>query len=61
VKRKSARKGKRKLRRTPPTAPDARDEGPRLISLEGIIHEPKPTSDYYVTLADKILKDPKGD
>jgi len=63
VKRKSANKKKRKVvvRRIPPTQPAARDEGPRLISLDAVTHEPKPTQDYYLTLADKLLKNPKVD
>ena len=49
------------VRRIPPTQPAARDEGPRLISLDGLSHETKPTQDYYLTLADKLLKNKKID
>jgi len=41
--------------------PAAKDEGPRLIPLDDtILHKDKPTSSYYVTLADKLLKRPKS-
>jgi len=39
--------------------PAAKDEGPRLIPLDdNILHKDKPTSSYYVTLADKRVAYP---
>jgi len=43
-----------KLRRIPPTAPSARDEGPRLIPLEDSSKEPS-RLEHYLELADTAL------
>ena len=49
-------KGKKagKIERLPPTAPAARDEGPRLIPLEDRISEPS-RLEHYLDLADTAL------
>lgn len=47
-------KGPAKLRRIPPTAPSARDEGPRLIPLEDPSKEPS-RLEHYLELADTAL------
>ena len=50
-------RGKRmlkKVRRVPPSAPDARDEGPRLIPLEDRVTEPS-RLEHYLDLADVAL------
>jgi len=44
----------RKVRRLPPTAAAARDEGPRLLPLEDRISEPS-RLDHYLDLADAAL------
>lgn len=44
----------KKVRRLPPTAPDARDEGPRLIPLEDRVSEPS-RLEHYLDLADIAL------
>jgi hypothetical protein len=43
-----------KIERLPPTAPSARDEGPRLIPLEDPISEPS-RLEHYLDLADAAL------
>lgn len=59
------RNGRRKVKRKaeprrgtlkpiPPSEPDARDEGPRLIPLEDRSKEPS-RLDHYLELADKAL------
>ncbi|MBV8477962.1 MAG: hypothetical protein JOZ36_14960 [Acidobacteria bacterium] len=45
---------KRRLERLPPSAPAARDEGPRLIPLEEKGKEPS-RLDHYLELADSAL------
>ena len=52
--RKSTKSRKRDLERLPPTAPAARDEGPRLIPLEEKSKEPS-RLDHYLELADSAL------
>jgi hypothetical protein len=49
-----------RIERLPPTAPAARDEGPRLIPLEDRISEPS-RLDHYLDLADAALGVPKED
>lgn len=44
----------RRVQRLPPTAPDARDEGPRLIPLEDRVSEPS-RLEHYLDLADVAL------
>jgi hypothetical protein len=46
--------GGSKLKRIPPTAPSARDEGPRLIPLEDSSKEPS-RLEHYLELADTAL------
>jgi hypothetical protein len=46
--------GTAKLRRLPPTAPSARDEGPRLIPLDEASKEPS-RLEHYLELADTAL------
>jgi len=46
--------GVAKLRRIPPSAPSARDEGPRLIPLEDSSKEPS-RLEHYLELADTAL------
>jgi len=50
-----------RLKRLPPTAPSARDEGPRLLPLGDRVVEPSKL-DHYLDLADAALglKDEKG-
>ena len=43
-----------RLERIPPTAPSARDEGPRLIPLGDSSKEPS-RLDHYLELADRAL------
>ncbi len=43
-----------KVKRLPPTAPAARDEGPRLIPLDDSSKEPS-RLDHYLELADTAL------
>lgn len=47
-------KKRAKIERLPPTAPGARDEGPRLIPLEDPISEPS-RLEHYLDLADAAL------
>jgi hypothetical protein len=51
---KSTKSRKRNLERLPPSAPAARDEGPRLIPLEEKAKEPS-RLDHYLELADSAL------
>jgi hypothetical protein len=44
----------RKLKPIPPTQPDARDEGPRLIPLDDRAKEPS-RLEHYLELADTAL------
>lgn len=44
----------RKVKRLPPTAPQARDEGPRLLPLGDRVSEPSKL-DHYLDLADAAL------
>jgi hypothetical protein len=44
----------RKVKRLPPTAPQARDEGPRLLPLGERVSEPSKL-DHYLDLADAAL------
>jgi len=44
----------RKLKRLPPTAPSARDEGPRLLPLGERVSEPSKL-EHYLDLADAAL------
>ncbi len=52
--RKAAKSRKPGLERLPPSAPAARDEGPRLIPLEEKTKEPS-RLDHYLELADSAL------
>ena len=54
----AAKKPKKKtVRRIPPTTPEARDEGPRLIPLDKKEDDsPAKTSEYYAQLAEKLLR-----
>jgi len=54
VKRKLPSKKIAKLKLIPPTAADARDEGPRLIPLEERSNEPS-RLEHYLELADTAL------
>jgi len=54
VKRKLPSKNNAKLKLIPPSAPDARDEGPRLIPLEERSNEPS-RLEHYLELADTAL------
>lgn len=54
VKRKRPSKKIAKLKLIPPTAADARDEGPRLIPLEERSNEPS-RLEHYLELADTAL------
>ena len=49
-----------KLQRLPPTAEDARDEGPRLIPLDDRSKEPS-RLEHYLELADKALGSKRGE
>jgi len=50
-----ARKSRtRKVKRLPPTAPSARDEGPRLLPLGERVSEPSKL-EHYLDLADAAL------
>jgi len=50
-------KKKKAVRRIPPTTPEARDEGPRLIPFaEKREDGPAKTSEYYAQLAEKLLR-----
>jgi hypothetical protein len=49
-----------KVKLIPPTHESARDEGPRLIPLSKILGNPE-TTDYYVGLADLLLKFERAD
>jgi len=50
-----AKKGQsRKVKRLPPTAPSARDEGPRLLPLGDRVSEPSKL-EHYLDLADAAL------
>jgi hypothetical protein len=49
-----ARKSPARVKRLPPTAPSARDEGPRLLPLEDRINEPS-RLEHYLDLADAAL------
>jgi hypothetical protein len=50
-------KKKKAVRRIPPTTPEARDEGPRLIPLDKKQDDsPAKTSAYYAHLAEKLLR-----
>lgn len=51
---KSTKGRKSNLERLPPSAPAARDEGPRLIPLEEKSKEPSRV-DHYLELADSAL------
>jgi hypothetical protein len=53
-----AKKPKKKaVRRIPPTTPEARDEGPRLLPLDEKKEDgPAKTSAYYAQLAEKLLR-----
>jgi hypothetical protein len=44
----------RKVKRLPPTAPQARDEGPRLLPLGDRVSEPSKL-EHYLDLADAAL------
>jgi hypothetical protein len=44
----------RRVKRLPPTAPSARDEGPRLLPLGDRVSEPSKL-DHYLDLADAAL------
>ena len=44
----------RKVKRLPPTAPQARDEGPRLLPLGERVSEPSKL-EHYLDLADAAL------
>jgi hypothetical protein len=48
------RSSARKVKRLPPTAPQARDEGPRLLPLGDRVSEPSKL-DHYLDLADAAL------
>ena len=54
----AAKKPKKKaVRRIPPTTPEARDEGPRLIPLDKKQEDsPAKTGEYYARLAEKLLR-----
>ena len=55
----SAKKRRKKsVRLVPPTAPAARDEGPRLIPLDEKREDPSlgKTGEYYSKLAEKLLR-----
>ena len=54
MKRKNPSKKIVKLKLIPPTAADARDEGPRLIPLEERSNEPS-RLEHYLELADTAL------
>ena len=54
MKRKLPSKKKAKLKLIPPSAADARDEGPRLIPLEELPNEPS-RLEHYLELADTAL------
>jgi hypothetical protein len=57
MKKSSASNSKKKqprLKRIPPTAPSARDEGPRLLPLEDRVGESS-RLDHYLDLADAAL------
>lgn len=56
---KSNKSRKSKLERLPPSAPAARDEGPRLIPLEEKGKEPS-RLDHYLELADSALGQSEG-
>jgi hypothetical protein len=45
---------RRKIKRLPPTAPAARDEGPRLLPLDETTKEPS-RLEHYLDLADAAL------
>ena len=55
---KSAKSRRKLVRRIPPTEPAARDEGPRLISLDEHSDDTGfgKSANYYTTLADKLLQ-----
>jgi hypothetical protein len=57
-KRKRQDKGKPKVKRLPPTAAEARDEGPRLLPLADAAKEPS-RLEHYLELADSALGTPK--
>lgn len=50
----TAGKSSRNVKRLPPTAPSARDEGPRLLPLDDRINEPS-RLEHYLDLADAAL------
>jgi len=55
-----ARSPRRKLKRLPPDAAAARDEGPRLLPLDdGVVKEPS-RLEHYLELADVALGARKG-
>ena len=58
-KRKSEAPRAATLRKVQPTAPEARDEGPRLLPLEGKKPSLEEYSSRYLELADVALENPK--
>ncbi|HET7209349.1 MAG TPA: hypothetical protein VFI95_22425 [Terriglobales bacterium] len=54
VSKKQSGKGRTALKRLPPSAPAARDEGPRLLPLDESGKEPS-RLEHYLELADSAL------
>jgi hypothetical protein len=57
--RKRQEKAKPKVKRLPPSAAEARDEGPRLLPLADSMKEPS-RLEHYLELADCALGTPKA-